>query len=98
MDFVAGLPSYPSVVIYSERSLSLYAPGVREVRCKDTQAAYRFRYDGLKLMLESGGQYVFIPAEWTPAEGVAILLPQTSSLRLEFFPARARPSSGSPVC
>ena len=96
--FAAGLPSYPNVVIYSERSLSLHAPGVREVSCKDTQAAYRFRYDGLKLVLESGGQYVFLPAEWIPANGVAILLPQTSSLRLEFFPAWARPNSESAAC
>ena len=98
MDFVAGLPSYPNVVIYSDRSLSLHAPGVREVRCKDTQAAYRFRYDGLKLVLESGGQYLFLPEEWTPAQGVAILLPRTSSLRLEFFPARARPYTEPAVC
>lgn len=95
IDFVAGLPSYPNVVIYSERSLSLHAPGVSEVRCKETDAAYRFRYDGLKLVLESGGQYLFLPAEWTPANGVAILLTQSGSLRLEFFPAWVRPSSGS---
>jgi hypothetical protein len=96
--FVADLPSYPNVVIYSERSLSLQAPGVREARCKDTQAAYRFRYDGLKLVLESGDQYLFLPAEWTPTNGVAILLPRTSSLRLEFFPAWARPSRGPSAC
>jgi hypothetical protein len=97
-DFVAGLPSYPNVVVYSERSLSLEAPGVRETRCKDGQAAYRFRYDGLKLVLESGDQYLFVPAEWTPADGVAILLPRATSLRLEFFPARTGPSPGSSAC
>jgi hypothetical protein len=96
--FVAELPSYPNVVIYSERSLSLHASGVREVLCKDAQAAYRFRYDGLKLVLESGDQYLFLPAEWAPADGVAILLPRTSSLRLEFSPAGARPNSGPSAC
>jgi hypothetical protein len=75
--FVAELPSYPNVVIYSERSLSLRAPGVREMRCQDAQAAYRFRYDGLKLVLESGDQYLFLPTQWTLADGVAILLPRT---------------------
>jgi hypothetical protein len=98
MDFVAGLASYPNVVIYSERSLSLDAPGVREMRCQDAQAAYRFRYEGLKLVLESGDQYLFLPAQWTLADGVAILLPRTSSLRLEFFPARAPPSRGLAAC
>lgn len=97
-NFVAGLTTYPNVVVYSERSLSLYAPGVHEVRCHDPQAAYRFRYTGLKLMLQSGDQYLFVPAEWTPAKGVAILIPRISSLRLEFFPAGNRPSPEPSAC
>ena len=96
--FVADMPGYPNVVIYSERSLSLHAPGVREVRCKDPEAAYRFRYDGLKLVLQSGDQYLFLPAEWTPTNGVAILIPRTNSVRLEFFPAWGRPDLGPAVC
>jgi hypothetical protein len=96
--FVTGLPSYPNVVIYSERGLSLHAPGVRELRCKDTDAAYRFRYDGLKLLLESGDEYLFLPTEWTPANGIAILIPRTASLRLEFSPAWVRPALGPSAC
>jgi hypothetical protein len=96
--FVAELPSYPNVVIYSERSLSLHAPGVREVRCKDTEAAYRYRYDGLKLVLQSGDQYLFLPGKWTSASGVAVLMPKTASLRLEFFPAWGRPGLGLSAC
>jgi hypothetical protein len=97
-DFVASLPGYPNVVIYSERSLSLHAPGIRQVRCTDADTAYRFRYDGLKLVLESGDQYLFLPADWTPARGVAILLPRTDALRLEFFPAWSHPGLGSQAC
>ena len=66
---MAELPIYPSAVIYSERSLNLRAPGVREVRCQDQEAAYRFRYDGLKLVLQSGDQYLFLPEAWTPRDG-----------------------------
>lgn len=90
-DFVAGLARYPSVVIYSARSLSLRAPGVTQVRCQDPEAAYRYRYDGLKLVLQSGDEYLFLPAKWTAASGVAILIPKSDSLRLEFFPAWSRP-------
>ena len=90
-DFVAGLARYPSVVIYSARSLSLRAPGVTQVRCQDPEAAYRYRYDGLKLVLQSGDEYLFLPARWTTASGVAILIPKSDSLRLEFFPAWSRP-------
>ncbi|HEY2959645.1 MAG TPA: hypothetical protein VGM21_15780 [Actinomycetota bacterium] len=84
--FVAELPGYPDAVVYSARSLSLHAPGVREVRCHDPEAAYRYRYDGLKLMLQSGDQYLFLPAGWSRANGVAILVPRSDSLRLEFLP------------
>jgi hypothetical protein len=97
MDFVARMSSYPNVVLYSERSLSLVAPGVRETRCREAQAAYRFRYAGLKLVLESGGQYFFLPAGWTRASGAAILLPQDNSIRLEFSPARIAPGTAPPL-
>jgi hypothetical protein len=69
--------------------LSLHAPGVRETRCHDPNAAYRFRYDGLKLVLQSGDQYLFLPEGWSPSNGVAILMPRSPSLRLEFIPAAA---------
>lgn len=97
-DFVAGLPRYPNVVIYSEHSLSLHVPGIRQVRCTDADTAYRFRYDGLKLVLESGDQYLFLPSQWTSARGIAILIPRSDSLRLEFFPAWSHPDLGSATC
>jgi hypothetical protein len=95
---VAELPTYPRAVVYSERSLSLHAPGVRETRCQDPQAAYRFRYDGLKLVLQSGDQYLFLPERWSPGNGVAILMPRNDSLRLEFIPATARGAIQRPAC
>jgi hypothetical protein len=99
MGFVTRMPGYPDVVLYSERSLSLVAPGVHQTRCQDAQAAYRYRYDGLKLVLESGGQYFFLPAGWTRASGAAILLPQDNSMRLESSPARiASGTASGPSC
>ncbi len=95
---MAELPTYPSAVVYSERSLSLHAPGVRETRCHDRDAAYRFRYDGLKLVLQSGDQYLFLPEGWSPSNGVAILMPRNDSLRLEFIPAAARGTIQRPAC
>jgi hypothetical protein len=85
-------------VVYSAKSLSLNAPGVRETRCQDPDAAYRFRYDGLKLVLQSGDQYLFLPAGWSPRDGVAILMPRSDSLRLELVPAAARGTVQRPAC
>ncbi|MFK4069512.1 hypothetical protein [Streptomyces sp. NPDC029674] len=95
-EFAAGLPGYPYAVVYSADSLSLTAPGVRETRCRDSKAAYRFRYDGLKLMLQSGGQYVLVPERWSRADGVAVLLPRSSSVRLEFAPPLADSGASRP--
>ena len=97
-EFVAELPIYPSAVIYSERSLSLHAPGVREVRCQDREAAYRFRYDGLKLVLQSGNQDLFLPQAWTPTDWVAILMPRTDTVRLEFLPVSAAAGAQGAAC
>jgi hypothetical protein len=82
--FETTLSSHPDVVAYSEKRLSLHAPGVREAICQDPDAAYRFRYDGLKLTLQSGNQYLLLPAGWTHANGAAILIPRSDKIRLEF--------------
>lgn len=89
----ATLFDEPNVVLYSDRSLGLTGPGVREVRCRDPQAAYKFRYDGLKLMIQSGDQYVFLPERWSRDSGTAIVIPRSGALRLEFSRAEATPTA-----
>jgi hypothetical protein len=95
---VLQLPREPGVVLFSERSLSLAAPGLREVRCKDLQAGYRFRYDGLKLLPQSGDQYLLLPETWSRRNGVAILIPKNDSLRLELVPASAHGTARPSAC
>lgn len=92
---VRELPSYPPVTVYSARSLSLDVPGITETRCREPHAAYQVRYDGFRLLPRSGNRYLLLPAHWTPATGVAVILPRTASVRLEFTPrAAVRP----PAC
>jgi hypothetical protein len=97
-EHVRTLRAHPNVAVYSHQSLSLNAPGVRELRCQHPEASYRFRYDGLKLILQSGDQYVFLPAKWTPANGVAVLLSRDDSVRLEFSPSTARATAQPLTC
>lgn len=92
---VAILACRPDVVVFSEKSLNLSAPGVRESTAQDPDAAYRFRYDGLKLVPQSGSQFVLLPSGWTPADGVAVLVPRGPALRLEFSRA---PELHNPRC
>jgi hypothetical protein len=83
---VAGLPRAADAVLYTERSLRLAVAGVTEVGCEDAEAAFRFRYDGLKLVLQSGNQYLLLPVGWTRANGTAVLVPRGDSVRIEFAP------------
>lgn len=80
-----SLLRFPDIAVYSEKRLSLQAPDVQEVPCQP-DGAYRFRYEGLKLVMQSGNQYLFLPAHWTQQNGTAILLPRADALRLEFSP------------
>jgi hypothetical protein len=88
---VDRLATYPDVVIYSRYGLGIGAPGVRETRCKGPESAFRYRYDGLKLVIRSGDQYFLLPSAWRAAGGTALLIPRDSSLRLEFHRAAVRP-------
>jgi hypothetical protein len=95
LEFELQQPASADVVAYSEKRLNLQAPGIREAPCPYPDAAYRFRYEGLRLVLQSGNQYLLLPAGWTHANGTAILLPRNESVRLEFTPAgQAR----NPIC
>jgi hypothetical protein len=90
-EMAAALPAWPDTVLYSEHSLALRGPGITETACAGEGSAYRYRYAGLKLVLQSGGQYFFLPAGWTTADGAALVLPRTDSLRLEFTAAGPAP-------
>jgi hypothetical protein len=74
----------PSVVVYSKQQLHISAPGVSETALSNTEAAYRFRYTGLRLLIRPGGKYLLVPRSWSRASGTAFLLPDSNSLRLEF--------------
>lgn len=91
-----GLHTAPDVVLYSTRDLGLQLPGVTSATCppargSDAASAYRYRYEGLKFVLQSGGYYLFLPASWARTNGTAVVLPRTDSLRLEFTLPHAVP-------
>jgi hypothetical protein len=94
--FVRELPSHPEAIVYSEHSLNMRAHGVGVVHCRDPEAAYGYRYDGLALVLQSNDQYVLLPKDWSPGDGVAMMLPRNDSVRLEFM--RAGAADLGPIC
>lgn len=97
-EFVSELAQSPGARVFSNKNLSLHAPGVAMTRCSDPEAAYHFRYDGLVLVLQSNDQYLLLPRAWTPSTGVAIILPRSDAVRLEFVPATTRQSGSGTEC
>jgi hypothetical protein len=83
----AGLATQPAVTLYSKENLGITTPGVHRTVCATTG----FRYDGLRLVLEAGGQYFLLPATWRPDAGTALVVPRTGDLHLEFTTAATPP-------
>ena len=77
----ALVPYQPSVTIYSERRLYLEPPVV-ETALPDDQAAYRYRYTGLKLLFLSGHKYFLRPSD--PTDTRNIVIADGPDLRFEF--------------
>jgi hypothetical protein len=85
----AGLGRYPNAVLYSSQNLNL-PDAVGERVCSGKDTAYRYRYDGLKLVLRSGDMLVFLPDGWRRDDGAAIVMPRTTTVRFEFTAWNAR--------
>lgn len=72
------------VGLFSEKRLFLAGPGVTETALTDPEAAYRYRYDGLYLLQQSGGRYFLLTDGWSDQQGRLVVLPADASIRLEF--------------
>lgn len=92
--FVSELSNYPETIVYSAQNLNIAGPGIDQTHCPAVDAAYKYRYTGLTLMLQSGNQYVFLPRRWTSADGAAIVAPRSDSIRLVFIPGSGLHGSG----
>jgi hypothetical protein len=84
MEIEAALPDLPKITLLSEKRMALAGAGVEEFSCTEPDALYRYRYEGLRLVLQSGGQYLLLPAGWTRTDGRAALLMRGGPWRIEF--------------
>lgn len=86
-DFVHEVHSLPGVVVSSEQPLFLDGPGIDEVPLAgpDTDGALRYRYEGLRLLENTGGRYFLVSDGWTPTDGVVFVLnDDDDTIRLDF--------------
>jgi hypothetical protein len=73
----------PHARVYSSTPLGIGAPGVTEVQL-GAAAAPLYRYDGLRLLVLSGGRFFLLHDGWTSRSGTVVVLPDNSAIRLEF--------------
>jgi hypothetical protein len=72
------------VLLYSAQDLQLDpAAAVRQELSGGEHAAYRYRYQGLRLAFVDGGRYFLIGQNWRPRGGTMIVLSR-EGLRMEF--------------
>jgi hypothetical protein len=80
-----AVPSQPDVTLYSVKRLAL-EPDVTETKIQGDDAAYHFKYTGLKLLFRSDGRYFLRPVD--TADGRNIIISDTEDLRFEFAAPR----------
>jgi hypothetical protein len=76
--------SRPRAVEFSAEQLLIDGPGVSVAAIGGSDAAYRYRYSGLRLLRFANGNYVLFPEKWSHKKDSAIVLPNKTSIRLEF--------------
>lgn len=90
------------VVLYSKEPLYLDSRGILETSCGEPAGGYRFRYEGLRLMIRSAGHYYLLPATWSRTGGMAIVVPESDAVRLQFAGPertdRLQPASPAIAC
>ncbi len=74
----------PNVTIYSAKRLYLEPPVTETVLPDPTNAAYRYRYSGLKLLFRAEHNYFLRPSD--PNDQRNIIVADSSDLRFEFSP------------
>ncbi|MEU8920430.1 hypothetical protein AB0D10_05750 [Kitasatospora sp. NPDC048545] len=76
----------PAVLLDTSERLSLAWPGVRETPLPEAEAGahFRYRYEGLRLLAQSGNRMFLIPRRWTWDTGNVLVLPVDAGVRVAF--------------
>ncbi len=79
-----GLPERPAVLLYTSERIVDLPPGVTETQLPaEDEALVRYRYDGLRLLLESEGRLFLVPSHWTDDSACLVIPYEGVSLRTD---------------
>jgi uncharacterized membrane protein YidH (DUF202 family) len=83
-----SLPVQAQAVVYSKERLQITGRGVEVATLDPSDARYRYRYNGLRMLLHSGDRWFLLPVGWTSESGdTVVLLPDDSpDIRVDLAP------------
>ncbi|MEV5123365.1 hypothetical protein AB0K49_11210 [Streptomyces decoyicus] len=74
-----------AVVVLSTDRLSLAGPGLK-AEDLGAKAHYRYRYTGLRRIIERNGRYYLLPLGWDPRTGPTYVIQDGDDVRVELLP------------
>ena len=86
----------PALILESRQRLAGPPPGITETVLDagrgtaggtSADAAFPYRYEGLRLLLASGGRLFLVPERWT-AESRTTVVPYGAEVRIQLIPVR----------
>jgi hypothetical protein len=85
-EYISKTPDrYAEITLYSPKDLELPTV-VHETQIGTENSAYRYRYDGLHLLLRSDGKLFMMAYRQNGSPPAIIVLPESEQIRIEFTP------------
>ena len=76
----------PAVTVYSQKPLMLEGAGITVETISEAPETFRYRYQGLRFLVRSGGRYFLLPELWEKDVSFSIILSESDSIRVEVAP------------
>jgi hypothetical protein len=83
LDSVTTIPNRPEIILYSSERIALAGPGVIADEIQQAGSKYRYRYSGLRLLIQTGGRYILAPVGWRKGQDSIFLVPVSDTMRLD---------------
>ena len=84
-EYIAAEPKeYAQITLFSPKRLELAGPEIKEQMIGTEESAYRYRYDGLRLLLYSNSKYFLLAYSDSRPKPSVVVIPDNEQLRVEF--------------
>jgi hypothetical protein len=73
----------PNVILYAAQRLEIRGPGVTVDVIEGPDSRYRFRYNGLCLLVKPPARYILLPLGWQKGRDSTVIIPDDDSIRID---------------